>query len=521
MENATPSQKHAEQIPTKKIDRTRRQRGVAILTVLVSLALLGATTADLAYNAQVEMEAAANSRDMLRAEYLANSGIELAKLLIVVQSGLQNMLQTLPPEFRDAIVITDFAGFLAQAFGGDKEARDGLGAMVGIDLSGVEGMGTPKGTSFDLAITSEEGRFPINCAGGYNPSKEVQRNLYLLLDSLVRPPRFDRLFNVADRDGVVINREDVATNIIDWTDVDVFRYSPLGAGTASEETYDKGRDRYEPHNMYFDTVEEMVQVRGVSEELWGYLGDFFTVYGTAECKVLAPAMEPTAWPLLAAMLGASAVDRSAVFDPNTSLVAQQVAGMLKTGLPMLKSMAAELNKLGACKPDPRCATSASTTAKTATTTKAGATAATPPPTDTIESLSNLICSSAIERLPQMAESLTSMTGMAGPPKLSTPLRPIALCPGMLSRFLRDRQGSASTSTGGVSVGVSQVGQSGGKNPRRFFRIDATGSVQRSAQKTTQVHIRGVWDSQSQNSNPICTNHPSCFRNGTWMYYRID
>ena len=50
-----------------KPDRTRRQRGVAILTVLMSLALLGATTADLAYNAQVEMEAAANSRDMLRA----------------------------------------------------------------------------------------------------------------------------------------------------------------------------------------------------------------------------------------------------------------------------------------------------------------------------------------------------------------------------------------------------------------------------------------------------------------------
>ena len=215
---------------------------------------------------------------------------------------LEAAVDALPAEFRDAIVITDFAGFLAQAFGGDKEARDGLGAMVGIDLGSVEGMGTPKGTSFDLAITSEEGKFPINCGGGYNPNKEAQRSLYMLLDSLVRPPRFDRLFQVPDRDGVVINREDVPTNIIDWTDVDVSRYSPVGAGSASEETYDKGRDRYEPHNQYFDTIEEMIQVRGVSEDLWAYFGDFFTVYGTQDCKVLASAMEPTAWPLLAARL---------------------------------------------------------------------------------------------------------------------------------------------------------------------------------------------------------------------------
>jgi hypothetical protein len=80
---------------------------------------------------------------------------------------------------------------------------------------------------------------------------------------------------------------------------------------------------------------------------------------------------------------------------------------------------------------------------------------------------------------------------------------------MLSRFLRDRPPAGA------------AGGQGGKSPRRFYRIDATGSVQRSAQKNTQVHIRGVWDSQSTNSNPVCINHPSCFKNGTWMYFRLD
>ena len=129
--------------------------------------------------------------------------------------------------------------------------------------------------------------------------------------------------------------------------------------------------------------------------------------------------------------------------------------------------------------------------------------------DAIETLSNLICSPFIEKLPQMADSLASMTGMTGSPKLTTPLKPIPMCPGMLSRFLRDRPPAGA------------AGGQGGKSPRRFYRIDATGIVQRSAQKNTQVHIRGVWDSQSTNSNPVCINHPSCFKNGTWMYFRLD
>ena len=202
--------------------------------------------------------------------------------------------------------------------------------MVGIDLGSVEGMGTPKGTSFDLAITSEEGKFPINCGGGYNPNKEAQRSLYMLLDSLVRPPRFDRLFQVPDRDGVVINREDVPTNIIDWTDVDVSRYSPSVRAVQVKKPMTKVATGTEPHNQYFDTI-EMIQVRGVSEDLWAYFGDFFHRVRNAGLQVLASAMEPTAWPLLAAMIAASAVDRTAVFDPNTSFVAQQLAGHAQVG----------------------------------------------------------------------------------------------------------------------------------------------------------------------------------------------
>lgn len=485
---------------------TRRQRGVAILVVLVTTAVIGAAAADFAYNTQVELEAAVNSRDSMRAEYMARSGLQLGQLLTAVQGSLSGMLAGLPPEFRDAIVVTDYAGFLAKVFGGDKESRDGLGALLGLDLGGVEGLGSPRGTSFDLNISSEEGKYVINCGGGYetisSPNSPTQRNLYQLLYNLIRPIQYDKMFNVADRDGVVVSREDLPAAVIDWSDVDPQRYNFFGGAGGTEDRYDKGRDRYEAHNSYFDTVEELLLVRGISEDFWAAFGEMFTVYRSSDCKILASGVQPEAWPLVAAMIAASAADKNAVYDPNTALVAQQVAGILKTGLSSLKSLTQAV-PLPPCKVDAsQCVdkdlpaapsgTAAPARPPAGTTTSSG---------DAIETLSNLICSPSIGLLPQMADTLASLTGATTAPKPTVALRPIPMCKGKLSQFLREKP-------------------AGGKGPRRFYRIDATGTVQRSETKVTQVHIRGVWDAQSNNSNPLCTNHQVCFT-GTWVYFRID
>ena len=486
---------------------TRRQRGVAILVVLVTTAVIGAAAADFAYNTQVELEAAVNSRDSLRAEYMARSGLQLGQLLTAVQGSLSTMLQSLPAEFRDAIVVTDYAGFLAKVFGGDKESRDGLGALIGVDLGGVEGLGSPRGTSFDLNITSEEGKYVINCGGGYetisSTNSQTQRNLYQLLYNLIRPIPYDKMFNIADRDGVVISREDLPAAVIDWSDVDAQRYNYFGGAGGSEDRYDKGRDRYEAHNSYFDTVEELLLVRGISEDFWAAFGEMFTVYRGSECKVLAGGVQPEQWPLIAGMIAAAAADKNAVYDPNTALVAQQVAGILKTGLPSLKELTKAV-ALPQCKVDAsQCTDPGATATTTGTTTRTNPTT-TPTTTasgDAIETLSNLICSPNIAMLPQMADTLASITGGSTAPKPAVGLRPIPMCKGKLAQFLSEKLAS-------------------GKSGRRFYRIDATGTVQRSETKSTQVHIRAVWDAQRNNSNPLCTNNSVCFT-GTWVYFRID
>lgn len=498
---------------------TRRERGVALLIVIVTTSVLGATATDFAYSAQIELEAAVNSRDSLRAEYLAHSGLQLGQLLTVVQGSISGMLGMLPPEMRDMIVVTDYASFLAKAISGDAEAREGLGGLIGIDMKNVEGLGTPKGTSLDLTITSEEGKYLINCGGGVNSSAATQRNLYLLLYNLVRPQRYDRLFNDADRDGVMITREDLPIGIIDWTDIDPLRYNPLGNSSGAEERYDRSKDRYEAHNHYLDTIEELMEVRGISENFWAAFGEMFTVYGSSDCKVLANAVEPTAWPLIAAMIAASAADKNAVFDPNTAIVAQQITSMLKTGLPALKMMA-QTKAIPKCTADTHSCPPLGGAQQQQKTTTTTTTPTTPAPatssSDSISLLSDLICSPMLNNMPAMADSLASMTGSAPTTKPNVALRPIPMCPGMLGQFLRDSSSGAAT----AAPGKAPAGAS--KSPRRFYRIDATGIIQRgaNANKITQTHIRGVWDTQRYNSNPLCTGHPSCLR-GTWVYYRID
>lgn len=495
---------YVNQVRARLFRPVRREAGIALLIVTVTLAVIGATVGEFAYNSQVDLEAAANSRDMLRAEYLARSSIQLGQLLVAVQNSLNKQMQSLPPEIRNLLVITDYAGFLAKAFGSDKEAREGLGGLIGLDLSGAKGLGTPPGTSFDLNIASEEGKYFLNCGGAVNLNPDARTNLYTLVNALVRPLRYDRMFNVPDPDGVVVTREDLPRAIIDWGDVDLQRYEPQGGSTGAEERYDRGRDRYEAHNHNLDTTEELTLVRGVSEDFFAAFGDLFTVYGQ-DCRVLASAVSADSWPLVAGMIAASAADPNVVYDPNTVVVAQQVAGILKTGLPLLTQLAKTV-KIEKCVVDKsQCqapGSSALAPPPPPPPPVPGAKKSPPAPSgDSVDLLSNLICSPYISQLPSLSQGLSATTGADAPPPPTTGLRPIKMCPGKLGKFLRDNP---------------QTG-----NPRRYYRIDATGLVQRNEKKSTQVRIRGVWDSQHNNSFPLCTNHPSCTRGGTWVYYRMD
>ena len=63
-----------------------RDRGVALLIVITWLALMIALVGEFTFGTTVDAAEAANARDELRAHYMARSSINLARLLIKIQS---------------------------------------------------------------------------------------------------------------------------------------------------------------------------------------------------------------------------------------------------------------------------------------------------------------------------------------------------------------------------------------------------------------------------------------------------
>lgn len=278
----------------------QNQRGVALLLVVVSIAILAAVAADFAYSSRVDLELAVHERDALRAEYLARSGLGVSRLLLQFQkqldSSMQNLASTLPglnfniQLWRMAHIDCQTLGrFLPDA----APAPAGFGAPKQLPNDGrVGGLGTPlvdyggfRGC-YGTLIEDEEAKLNVNQldslltagAGG----AAIQR-LYLLLTD----KRFEFVFDKEDANKVKVNATDALINIKDWADADdlvsALTVSPAGAqvsaGFADEPgLYSKYLPRYRPKNASMDSLDELYLVHGIGDRFMAAFGDRLTVY---------------------------------------------------------------------------------------------------------------------------------------------------------------------------------------------------------------------------------------------------
>lgn len=276
--------------------KRNRQRGVALAAVMIAIAIVLVIANEFGTSTNVDLMAAANYRDQMRAHFLARSAVNLSELVIRIQQRLDNVQQ-----LRDmGIRITDFADQVLLAFCGNPEQ---VQAMVGFSSSDVKGLGVDIGTCgiVDRQITTDDDKLNLNCANGGKASEDVLKST---LDALVYFPAYDPVFEEADAEGYRRDRATQVAAILDYIDANGAHINDIG--TTEDYGYENLRDPYKPKNNYIDTLGELRLVRGVDDRFWTLFSPSFTVYGG--CKLNLSSLSNTQ--LIAAVLYLSAKNRN-------------------------------------------------------------------------------------------------------------------------------------------------------------------------------------------------------------------
>ncbi len=275
--------------PTPRPSRRRRRRGpmftqqgIALLVVTTTLMIIGFMAKEFATNTTIDSFGAANSRDQMRAEFLARSSLNLSELILRLQQVLDN------PQVQNqlgAMQITDWADTFMSAFGGtDDEVKDALGPITGDE---AKAFGADIG-SFGVTISTEDGKLNVNCANG---KTEYLQLTYTMLEALYYFPAFDPVFQDADADGWHRDRRLQTEAIMDYIDQGANGEVKVTApgeprSTAGEDYgYESLRDSYKPKNNYLDSLDELKLVRGVDDRFWTLFAPAFTVYGGCKLNV--------------------------------------------------------------------------------------------------------------------------------------------------------------------------------------------------------------------------------------------
>jgi general secretion pathway protein K len=287
--------------------RRRGERGVALLMVLTSVALLYVMAQQTRDEVEVSYASAAVSRDQLIAHYEARSGINLARLLLHAE-----------PTIRRAIMVS--LGPLMALFGGPpgqipvwEQAdtlfgafrREGgtaaLSEAFGVGAEGAKNLGGLRGAE-PILIVDEDSKINVN---GAARGAEVSRRECARLVGLTANPAYEPLFSQRDADGQFTDRASLLREIVDYSDADqtAFDIGQLlsnnvagpGGGGPEDGFYQLLRPSYPRKNAPFDSVNELRMVRGLGDDdLWSAIVDpdpsnprrrNLTVWGSGQVNV--------------------------------------------------------------------------------------------------------------------------------------------------------------------------------------------------------------------------------------------
>lgn len=309
--------------------RALRERGAALLTAMVSVAVLTALAVDLAYQSRVSLNIAANARDELRAHYQARSGVAMGRLLLSFQQTLDKAMgqaQGVPRIQLWNLVPVD-TSFTDSLFGG---------AVPSKSLFATQEQKAPRsGPTFDARIDDEGRKVNAQFFGFNGGTDQTLRQRVQAVYQLVCDARWDPLFDREDANGQRNTREDILVRLRDWVN-DVNTSSALRAAQGStsaqcglvlgqppfedafadrNQPYDRGEDRYKVKGNPMDSLDELYLVAGIGDAFMAAFGDQLTVYLRSGDKLNVNELDKNALVMRAALM-AEPGQLPALLDPE-------------------------------------------------------------------------------------------------------------------------------------------------------------------------------------------------------------
>ena len=260
------------------------RRGMALLMVMVTIAMLTAVVVEFIYQTRVDVQMAANVRDRVKAYYLARSAVNFTRLVLYFQGQVDRMTGGTVKLYQLIPIESD----LAKAFTSGE-----LGGAFGLEDSNLgeeRGFGEFDG-GFSAQIEDEYAKINVNALDSL-PSIVAPTAAQVL--ALIGAPRYREFWEREDAQGQYNTPPDVVAAMHDWIDADnvidgfqpeVLAVDPFSQpevfvpGSSSEDAhYDMLDSPYQAKNNPFLTVDELHLVRGVGDDFMEEFGDKFTVY---------------------------------------------------------------------------------------------------------------------------------------------------------------------------------------------------------------------------------------------------
>ncbi len=206
-------------------NRSARRGGSALIIVLWAVAFMALLVAALGFDAQIEARITRYYRNRTKAHYLALSGLDIAKMLMVKRGDIGDQ--------QEAEVEDD------RWFDTAKRLRDGL-SITGMETKLGEG-------AVRLDIVPEPARRNINRLG--NNDRQKEENLERILEVGGVPQELWA--------GLI-------ESFLDWCDRDD---TPRTDGGETEDYYASLEPAYRAKNGELDTVEELLLVKGFNRTI--------------------------------------------------------------------------------------------------------------------------------------------------------------------------------------------------------------------------------------------------------------